>query len=101
MIDPNSKMMPSEAPPSVLPSKEDSNVQHPIYSIKGDKSVSRSPVIKICLYKYTYIWQTNDKSYWSYLTAVNKRYAYGFRWIDCCWISFKVRISDIESFICY
>lgn len=97
MIDYNLKMMPSGAPPSVLPSKSDSNVHNTIVL----KENPNSPKIKICLYKYTYIWLNNGISYWVYLTSVNRCYAYGYRWLNNEWVLIKVRICNIESFICY
>lgn len=93
MIDSNKKMMPSDAPPSALPSKDN--------SADPNKNISNYPQIKMCLYKYTYIWQYNGKSYWAYLTCINKCYIYGFKWVDYCWIPLKIKVCSIDAFVCY
>lgn len=88
-------------PPSYIPSQKDSGVQYSTYSGEGNvKSVSPSS-IKFCLYRYTYIWQRNGRSYWAYLTRVDRRSISGWRWAGWRWVYFGVDLRRINSFVCY
>ena len=80
--------MPSNPPPNYIPSKEDKGVQSfntasdnkSKKDNSGAKYVSPSS-IRLCLYKYTYIWENNGRSYWAYLLNVNRYSISGFRWL--------------------
>lgn len=88
-------------PPSYIPSQKDSGVQNSNYNEKGNsKSVSKGS-IKFCLYRYTYIWQRNGRSYWAYLTRVDRRSISGWRWAGWRWVYFGVDLKRINSFVCY
>lgn len=92
---------PMGPPPSYIPSQKDAGVQHSTYSGQGNvKSVSPGS-IKFCLYRYTYIWQRNGRSYWAYLTRVDRRSVSGWRWAGWRWVYFGVDLRRINSFVCY
>lgn len=88
-------------PPNYIPSKNESGVQS-LGSSKGGietKAVSPSS-IRFCLYKYTYIWETNGRSYWAYLINVDRDAVSGFRWLGRNWVYFGVSLKRIDSFFC-
>lgn len=94
--------MPQSPPPSYIPSKTDKGVQ----SFKGGegqigtKAVS-SGSIRFCLYKFTYIWEKNGRSYWTFLFNVDRDSVSGFRWFGRRWVYFGLSLKRIDSFVCY
>lgn len=97
-------------PPKKTPSKNDANVQtlssgsgsNKKKNSSSPKSKSVSPgSISFCLFKFTYIWETNGRSYWAYLFNVDKNTASGLRWFRGTWVYFGVDLKKIDSFICY
>ena len=98
---------PQGGPPNYIPSKEDKGVQKLSGSEKGKdgKSPSTKAVspgsISFCLYKFTYIWETSGRSYWSYLLNLDSRSVSGFRWMGRTWAYFGVDLRRIDSFVCY
>ncbi|GAA0076448.1 hypothetical protein UT300005_08260 [Clostridium sp. CTA-5] len=94
--------MPQSPPPNYIPTKKDSGVQQLSKTQGGPqtKAVSQNS-IRFCLFKYTYIWETNGRSYWSFLLNVDKRSVSGFRWLGRHWVYFGLDLRRIDSFICY
>lgn len=95
--------MPSTPPPNYIPSKDDKEVQSlsSNYNTSDKKSKSKySNSIKFCLYKYTYIWETNGRSYWAYLLNVSRYSISGFRWLGRIWVYFGISLKKIDSFYC-
>lgn len=88
---------PPGPPPSTTPTKASSQ------SLMGGPQVKAvSPgSIKPCLYQYVYIWLNNGRSFWAWLTRVDKKSASGFRWTGFSWTYFGVDLKSIEYFECY
>lgn len=91
-------------PPNYIPSKNDAGVQSfgSEKSSKGGvgaKAVSPSS-IRFCLFKYTYIWERNGRSYWAFLINVDRDSVSGFRWLGRYWVYFGVSLKRIDSFFC-
>lgn len=66
----------------------------------GVKAVSGGS-LRPCLYKFTYIWQRNGRSYWAYITRIDARSVSGWRWLGWRWVFFGVDTRRIDSFVCY
>ena len=94
---------PSGKPPGYIPAKTDSGVKKlSTTSVGGPQVTAVGPgTINFCLYKYTYIWQTNGRSYWAYLVYVDNVSVSGFRWDGWRWVYFGVDLRRIDSFVCY
>lgn len=94
--------MPKSAPPNYVPNKNAPGVQN--FNISGGTpstfAVSANS-IRFCLYKYTYIWERNGRSYWTFLLNVDRRSVSGFRWTGRRWIYFGIDLRRIDSFVCY
>lgn len=101
---------PMAPPPSYTPSKNDKKVKQinnnnnyyggsKNYGNSSLKSVSNNS-IRFCLYKYTYIWQENGRSYWAFLTRVDRWSISGFRWVNYHWSYFGLDLNSIDSFQC-
>lgn len=92
---------PMGPPPAYIPAKNDAKVQS-LSSSSGvnTKSVSGGS-LRPCLYRFTYIWQSNGRSYWAYLTRIDPRSASGWRWLGFRWVFFGVDTNKIDSFVCY
>ena len=88
---------PKSPPPSYLPSKKDTNVEQ----LEIGTTAVAPGSIRMCLYRYVYIWQRNGRSYWAYLTFVNRRSIAGWRWAGYRWVYFGVDLRSIDSFVCY
>lgn len=94
--------MPKSPPPNYIPSKKDKGVQKFNQGQYGPgiKAVSQSS-IRFCLFKYTYIWEVNGRSYWAFLFNVDRISVSGFRWTGRNWVYFGVNLRRIDSFVCY
>ncbi|SFC15552.1 hypothetical protein [Clostridium uliginosum] len=94
--------MPQSAPPNYIPSKKDTGVQNFNAGIggPGTKAVSQNS-IRFCLYKFTYIWERNGRSYWTFLFNVDRVSVSGFRWLGRNWVYFGLDLRRIDSFVCY
>lgn len=69
---------------------------------KDSKTKAVSPgSISFCLFKFTYIWETNGRNYWAFLLNVDSKTVSGFRWFRGTWVYFGVDLKKIDSFICY
>lgn len=93
------------APPNYIPSKNDAGVKSLAPESGGFggpnlKAVSPNQ-ISFCLYKFTYIWQNNGRSYWAYLTNVDRISVSGLRWMGFTWAYFGIDLKKIDSFVCY
>ncbi|GEM_PF-324124 len=90
---------PPGPPPSSTPSKSNVSSQ----SLMGGPQVKAvSPgSIKPCLYQYVYIWLNNGRSFWAWLTRVDKKSASGYRWTGFNWTYFGVDLKSINYFECY
>lgn len=94
--------MPKSPPPNYIPSKKDHGVENfnqGQYG-PGPKAVSQNS-IRFCVFKYTYIWEVNGRSYWAFLFNVNRNSVSGFRWTGRNWVYFGVDLKRIDSFVCY
>lgn len=94
--------MPKAAPPNYTPNKNAPGVQS--FNVAGGTTSTfavSANSIRFCLYKYTYIWERNGRSYWTFLLNVDRRSVSGFRWIRRRWVYFGIDLRRIDSFICY
>lgn len=104
---PNNSGIPQGGPPNYVPSKNDKGVQNlsNTGNSKGNQGGSVKSVspgsISFCLYKFTYIWESNGRGYWAYLLNVDRRSVSGFRWLGRTWAYFGVDLRRIDSFVCY
>lgn len=57
--------------------------------------------LKLCLYRMTYVWLYNGKSFWCYPTFVNANTVSGWKWINYRWQFFSIDASRISNFYCY
>ena len=99
---PNQPGMPKSPPPNYIPNKNDGGTQNFSQSeyTPSTKAVSQNS-IRFCLYKYTYIWERNGRSYWAFLLNVDRVSVSGFRWLGRRWVYFGVDLRRIDSFTCY
>lgn len=92
------------APPNYTPSKNSPGVKNfnadNNSNNKNTKAVSPGS-ISFCLYKFTYIWEKGNRSYWVYLLNVDKKSISGFRWFRGTWVYFGLDLNKIDSFVCY
>ena len=87
------------SPPNFTPSKNAPEVQN-LQSSGVTKAVSPNS-ISFCLFKFTYIWETNGNNYWAFLFEVDRRTVTGLRWFRGRWNYFGVDLRRIDSFVCY
>jgi hypothetical protein len=56
--------------------------------------------IRHCLYRYTYIWLNNGRSFWFYPTYVGRTSIAGYRWRGNHWQYYGMDLRQIRSFSC-
>ncbi|WP_300381885.1 hypothetical protein [Clostridium sp.] len=96
------KSMNLGAPPNYTPSKSSPEVQSLQSSGSSGKTKAVSPnSIRFCLFKFTYIWETNGNNYWAFIFDVDRKTVTGLRWFRGRWVYFGVDIRRIDSFVCY
>lgn len=98
---PGSNINPSQlgAPPSHIPNKNDKGVKF-FNASDINKAVSQNS-IRFCLFQFTYIWERNGRSYWTFLLNVDRVSVSGLRWFNRRWVFFGLDLRKIDSFICY
>ncbi|XJZ27213.1 hypothetical protein ACF5W4_18160 [Bacillota bacterium Lsc_1132] len=80
---------PTTLPPAVIPQES-----------AGIKAVDPG-AIRGCLYRFTYIWLNNGRSFWLYPTYVGRTSVAGFRWRRYRWEYYGTDLRRIRSFRCY
>jgi len=62
-----------------------------------------APSMRGCLYRYTYVWLRNRRSFWFYPTYVGRNSVAGYRWRESSqrWSYFGIDADEIRSFQCY
>lgn len=87
---------PNSAPPSFVPNPKSSK------SAPGANVKSVSPnSIRPCTFQNIYLWLTNGNQFWAWLTGVDNRTAYGFKWVGNRWVYFGVDLNKIDEFECF
>ena len=58
--------------------------------------------ISSCLFRNTYLWFWNDRSFWFYPTFIGRQTIFGYRWSNRRgWIYRVINRSEIRSFQCF
>lgn len=57
--------------------------------------------LRPCLYRYTYVWLRNGKSFWYYPTYVGRNSVAGYRWRGNHWQYYGMDLNRIRSFTCH
>ena len=57
--------------------------------------------IRGCLFRNTFIWLENGRSFWFYPTFVGRRSVSGFRWNGFMWTYYGTDLDRIASFQCF
>ena len=98
---PSGNINPSQlgAPPNHIPNKNDKGVKF-FNASDINKAVSQNS-IRFCLFQFTFIWERNGRSYWTYLLNVDRVSVSGLRWFNRRWVFFGLDLRRIDSFICY
>ncbi|YBZ92780.1 transporter [Bacillus sp. AK031] len=93
---------PSGPPPSFTPSQASAQSLGSPQGAQGPSTLAvESGAIRGCLYRYTYIWLRNGRSFWFYPTFIGRRSISGFRWNGFMWIYFGTDLRRIRSFQCF
>lgn len=79
--------LPVNNPPSIIPEKKEEQVQ--------------LETIEPCICRYIFLWLKNGVSFWAWLTCVDCKHAFGYKWDNNVWIYFMVNLNQIDSFQCY
>ncbi|MCX8130453.1 MAG: hypothetical protein N3I35_10175 [Clostridia bacterium] len=89
---------PSGPPPSFTPSQATAQSM----GVGGPGVYAVDPgAIRFCLYKYSYLWLTNGRQFWAWLTFVGQNSVSGWRWTGYNWRYFGTDLRNIDSFVCY
>jgi len=92
----------SGAPPGPPPSSTPKKPSQATSMAGGPQTFAVSPEsIRPCLYQFVYLWLKNGRSFWAWLTNVDRRSASGFRWNGRRWVYFGVDLRRIEFFQCF
>ncbi|KON86028.1 hypothetical protein AF332_03825 [Sporosarcina globispora] len=57
--------------------------------------------IRGCLFRYTYVWLQNGRSFWFYPTFVGRTSVAGWRWRNWRWTYYGTDLRRIRSFQCF
>ncbi|QDI93108.1 transporter [Salicibibacter halophilus] len=57
--------------------------------------------IRGCLFRFTYVWLTNQQQFWFYPIFVGQTSVAGFRWTGFSWSYFGIDTRLIDSFQCF
>nr|WP_052221592.1 hypothetical protein [Clostridium homopropionicum] len=87
---------PMGPPPSFTPSQ----TQAQSFGGIGVQAVDPG-AIRRCLYRFTYVWLDNGRSFWIFPVFVGRRSLAGYRWNGRRWVYFGIDLRRIDSFVCY
>lgn len=92
---PPSTSAPTGPPPSFVPQQQ--------ASTRGGVGVfAVDPgAIRGCLYRFTYVWLRNGRSFWLWPTFVGRESIAGFRWNGRRWNYYGTDLDRISSFQCF
>lgn len=57
--------------------------------------------IRGCLFRFTYIWLRNGRSFWFFPTFVGRNSVSGWRWRNFRWVYYGTDLRRISSFQCF
>lgn len=84
---------PSGPPPSSTPVE-------PLSAAGGAQTFVDSGSIRMCRFKFAYIWPRRGSGFWMWITYVGRRSIAGWRWDGRRWFRFGMDLRDIRSFRC-
>ena len=83
---------PSTPPPSFTPQRESG----------GPSLFAVDPgAIRGCLFRFTFIWLDNGRSFWIFPTYVGRNSVSGFRWNGFMWTYYGTDLGRVSSFQCF
>ncbi|MFE1625996.1 transporter [Brevibacillus reuszeri] len=65
----------------------------------GTRHIDRGAIYP-CLYRYTYIWLKNGRSFWFYPVYVSRNSVSGYRWRNNRWEYYGLELDRIAYFTC-
>lgn len=90
-----SSSAPTGPPPSFVP-------QQSAGASGGAQLFAVDPgAIRGCLFRFTYVWLRNGRSFWFYPTFVGRQSIAGFRWNGRRWNYYGTDLERISSFQCF
>lgn len=55
----------------------------------------------ICINRLTFVWDSNNESYWTYPTMVRNNILYGYRWnVRAGWFPYEMPMREIRRYVC-
>lgn len=81
---------PSSPPPNFVPQRQSASV------FAVDPGAIRS-----CLFRNTFVWLNNGRSFWLFPTFVGRNSVSGFRWNGFMWTFYGTDLRRIASFQCF
>ncbi|WP_407691391.1 hypothetical protein [Robertmurraya mangrovi] len=82
---------PTSPPPSFTPQLQQSDVS----TFAVDPGA-----IRRCLFRFTFVWLNNGRSFWFYPTFVGRDSVAGYRWRNFRWVYYGTDLRRIRSFQC-
>ena len=82
---------PSSPPPSFTP-----QMQQGVSAFAVDPGAIRG-----CLFRYTFVWLNNGRSFWFYPTFVGRNSVAGWRWRNFRWVYYGTDLRRIRNFQCF
>lgn len=83
---------PSSPPPSFTPQMQQQGVS--VFAVDPG-------AIRGCLYRFTYVWLDNGRSFWFYPTFVGRNSVAGWRWRRFRWVYYGTDLRRISNFQCF
>lgn len=75
--------------------------QRPARPFGGPQTFAISPgSIRRCRNRLTFIWLRGGRSFWAYITRIDRNSVSGFRWNGRRWVFFGVDLRRIDEFVC-
>lgn len=83
---------PSSPPPFFTPQAQQQGVS--VFAVDPG-------AIRGCLFRFTYIWLDNGRSFWFYPTFVGRNSVSGWRWSRFRWVYYGTDLRRINNFQCF
>lgn len=53
-----------------------------------------------CLFRYTFIWQHNGRTFWFYPMSIGRNSVFGYRWRNNRWELYDLNVNRVAYFTC-
>ncbi|MDD3224445.1 MAG: hypothetical protein PHX70_07055 [Clostridium sp.] len=100
--DPAGASMPPGPPPNQIPKENQMKIMGEMkHQGNLNPNVPNQNHIRMCLFRFTYIWPRRGRGFWSWPIFLGRRSVAGYKWDGRRWVYFGMDLRRIRGFQCF